>query len=113
MLGNCLLTSGHLSVDEVPDFNELLGSLWDCWHLRTRMYDVHAEFKPSSYAGQDSNQPSILALGRMTMRGVWAELVEDYGAHHPSVQRTSQIESELEQMEALVATMRKQFEAVK
>lgn len=113
MLGNCLLTNGRLSVDEVPDFNELLGALWDCWHLRTRMYDVHAEFKPSSYAGQDSNQPSILALGRMTMRGVWAELVEDFGAHHPSVQRTAQIESELEQMEALVATMRKQFEAVK
>lgn len=110
MLGHCLLTKGHLSVDEVPDFNELLSLLWDAWHLRNRMYDVHAEFKPSSCAGQDSNQPSILALGRITMQGVWSELVEDFAAHRNTPQRAAQMKEELAQLEGLLATMREQLD---
>jgi hypothetical protein len=113
LVGPPLLYCGQSSVSAVPDFDELLGLLWDCWHLRTRLYDVHAEFKPSSYAGQDSNQPSILALGRATLRSVWTELVEDFSQHHATEQRTAQMNSELEQMETLVAAMRRQFEEAK
>jgi hypothetical protein len=113
MLGKPLLDCGHAAVDAVPDFNEMLSLIWDCWHLRTRMYDVHAHFIPSSYAGQDSNQPSILELGLATIKGVWLELLEDFSANIQSAQRTEQMESELAKMETLVAGMRKQFEAAR
>jgi hypothetical protein len=109
LLGHSLLQDGHLSVDTVPDLDELLSLLWDCMHLKNRLYDVHAHFVPSSYAGQDSNYPSVLELGRVTIQGVWEELVDDFAQH--SQRSPEHLQAELERMEAMVVQMRQLLDA--
>lgn len=112
-LGNNLLKGGHSTVATAPDLDELLGLLWDSWHLRNRLYDVHAHFVPASYAGQDDNSPSILELGRVTMTGVWAELVDCVFAYRSSDESLDLMEAELARMDAMVANMRAHYEKVK
>lgn len=107
-LGHALLKSAVPSVENLPDLDELLPQLWNCQHLKNRMYDVHAHFHPSLYAGQDANYPSILELSRATLQGAWAELVTrqvlGLGEDSPS-----RLDDELAKMEALASEMRSQL----
>lgn len=103
-----LIKRGVSSAEGIPDLDELLSQLWSCQHLKTRMYDVHAHFHPSLYAGQDSNYGSILELSRATLQGVWSEAINSHviDGGEGSV---SLLDDELAKMEALTAGLRDQL----
>jgi hypothetical protein len=112
ILGQGLLESPHLSANEMPDLDELLGLLWDVIHLRTRMYEIHAHYHPSFYAGQDHNFPSVLELARATHLGVWAEMLAlrvkiDGDADSPD------LDAELAALEDTLAKMRESLRAAR
>jgi hypothetical protein len=106
IIGHRILEKGYESAEAIPDFDELLNAFWDCLHLKNRMYDVHALFKPSMYAGQDYNFPSVLELSRSTIGNVWSELVEQHVEHDIDVRHPERLNDELVRMEGLVASMR-------
>lgn len=109
-LGQGLLKSGHLAAADVPDLAEFLELLWDCVHLRTRMYEIHAHFYPSFYAGQDSNYPSVLEMARATLEDVWREFTDNH-LEYETGNRVHQLAEELARTEATVIAMRAQLAA--
>lgn len=109
-LGMELLKSGHLTADDVPELHEFLSLMWDCMHLRTRMYEIHAHFYPSFYAGQDRNFPSVLEMARATLEHVWAEYTENELGPFSSKGAGKGLDSELDRMEKVVQAMRAQLQ---
>ena len=101
-----LLSLEGASLHDHPDLAKYLTLLWDCIHLGDRMYDIHAFFKPSAYAGQDWSAPSLLDLANGTLPGLWAELVGLEVDHNEKEASEGLLDKEIARLEATVATMR-------
>lgn len=108
-LGVELLKQGGGTADDVPDLHEFLDLMWDCMHLRTRMYEIHAHFFPSFYAGQDRNFPSVLEMARSTLEQVWAEYTENELGPYSSEGAGKELDAELDRAEKVVHAMRAQL----
>lgn len=105
LLGWNLMSSGVRSCEDVPEIPELLGLLWDCQQIGNNMYDVHAIFRPSGYAGGDVNNIASIELAKMTVEAGWTAFV-DRLVDCDDDAAEEKMNGEIEKMEALVARMK-------
>jgi hypothetical protein len=101
-----ILSREGASLHESADLEEYLSLLWDCLHLGSRMYDIHALFKPSPYSGNDWSGPSLLDLVSGTLPGMWAEMVGLEVGHNDSEVAEGILDAEITRLEATTAKMR-------